>query len=148
MNTGIVSGQGTTAKVNRYEYRDRFLPENHSIENFEYRLVQVDFDGAVHYSFTIQITNQSIPGQFVLKPNYPNPFNPVTYFSFYLPDHSHVSLEVFNIQGQSVAKVMNAEKNAGWHRIAWHPYNQASGVYYFRISSNYGSFFQRMILLR
>jgi hypothetical protein len=73
-----------------------------------------------------------------LFPNYPNPFNPSTTISFYLPSKSHVTLELFDISSRLVARLLNAEISEGLHSIQWKGVNEsgrrvASGIYFCRL---------------
>ncbi|MGB5875391.1 MAG: T9SS type A sorting domain-containing protein [Bacteroidota bacterium] len=73
-----------------------------------------------------------IPEEFELMQNYPNPFNPSTTIPYRLPTKSLVRLEVFDVNGQQVATLVNGEKEAGYHRTSWVP-GLASGTYFYRL---------------
>jgi hypothetical protein len=73
-----------------------------------------------------------IPEEFELMQNYPNPFNPSTTIPYRLPTKSLVRLEVFDVNGQQVATLVNGEKVAGYHRTSWVP-GLASGTYFYRL---------------
>ena len=51
-----------------------------------------------------------IPQEFALHQSYPNPFNAYTNIQYEIPEASHVSIEIFNIQGQLVRTLID-EKN-------------------------------------
>src|SRR5271169_1390566 len=51
----------------------------------------------------------SIPKEYALENNYPNPFNPTTTIQFALPHSSIVSLKVFNILGEEVTTLVQRE---------------------------------------
>ncbi len=80
------------------------------------------------------------PGSFQLEQNYPNPFNPSTSIAFTLPESAHVTLEVFNIQGQHMATLVNSTMNAGAHTVNFNASQMASGLYLYRLQT--GSFVQ------
>jgi hypothetical protein len=89
-----------------------------------------------------------LPLEFSLDQNYPNPFNPVTEISFSLPKTSEVTLEIFNLLGQSVAKVYQGRLEAGTHSYIWDGSSAASGIYLYRLTA--GDFMEtkKMILLK
>ena len=72
--------------------------------------------------------------QSVLRPAYPNPFNPQTTLAFDLPAGGHVSLKIYAIDGRHVATVHEGPLRAGSHTYRWNGSNKhgqpvASGVY-------------------
>jgi hypothetical protein len=76
----------------------------------------------------------SNPSYYMLNQNYPNPFNPSTTIRFALPQRSHVTLTVYNILGQDVADLVNADQQAGWNQVVWNA-NVSSGVYFCRLEA-------------
>ncbi|NOX36062.1 MAG: hypothetical protein GXO78_00845 [Calditrichaeota bacterium] len=54
-----------------------------------------------------------VPSVFALHPNYPNPFNPITTIAFSLPVRSRVRLQVFDVLGREVARLVDGVKAAG-----------------------------------
>jgi len=90
----------------------------------------------------------STPDVFNLHQNYPNPFNPVTTIEYSLPKSSEVSLIIYNIVGQEVARLIDGVQQAGNHNIKWDASNVSSGVYIYRFRA--GDFVQtrKMVLLK
>jgi len=88
------------------------------------------------------------PAGYVLYQNYPNPFNPITTIEFALPHSSAVSLRVFNVLGEEVLTLVDAERAAGVHCSVWDASGMGSGVYLYRLSA--GNFIQvrRMALVK
>ena len=95
-----------------------------------------------------------VPDDFELAQNYPNPFNPTTTIEFAIPEDSQVVLNVYNIQGQLVATLIDGMTNAGYHSVAWDGRDMfgsvvSSGVYFYRVSGENGwTNVKKMILLK
>jgi hypothetical protein len=91
----------------------------------------------------------SIPSDFKLHQNFPNPFNPTTKINFDLPKDGKVYLVIYDILGKEIMKTVNNEfKPAGRYTISFNGSNLASGVYFYRIVT--GNFVQtkRMVLIK
>ncbi len=88
------------------------------------------------------------PAEFALKQNYPNPFNPVTQIRYDLPESADVRLEVFNVQGQRVAVLVNSTQNAGAHTVSFNAQNLSSGVYLYRLQAGEFQQIRKMTLIK
>jgi len=75
------------------------------------------------------------PSNYSLEQNYPNPFNPSTNIKFSLAVDSKVSLKIFNILGQEVATLLNANIAAGINSINFDASKLNSGVYLYRLEA-------------
>jgi hypothetical protein len=77
-----------------------------------------------------------VPETFQLKQNYPNPFNPQTTIEFTLPEASIVTLKIYNVLGQEVAKLLNGETmDNGSQEVEFNAANLPSGVYFYRLEA-------------
>ncbi|MBN2090250.1 T9SS type A sorting domain-containing protein [candidate division KSB1 bacterium] len=90
---------------------------------------------------------------FQLAQNYPNPFNPTTNISFALAEKGQTQLSIFNLAGQQIRTLVNAELPAGSHSVAWDGKDanyQAvpSGIYFYKIVTNNMSETRRMVLIK
>jgi hypothetical protein len=88
-----------------------------------------------------------------LDQNYPNPFNPTTKIKFSLKTRSHVTLRVYDVSGRLVTTLVDGVRDAGPNTIEWKGINDrganvASGVYFYKMSTNDFSDSKKMILLR
>ncbi len=89
----------------------------------------------------------ALPAGFSLT-NHPNPFNPSTTVSFSLPDASFARLDVYNIAGQRVATLVNRHLNAGQYSFEWDGSNAASGIYFYRLTTDDFTKTKRMVLMK
>jgi hypothetical protein len=90
----------------------------------------------------------SVPAEFVLEQNYPNPFNPTTKLQYSVSKSSHVVLEVFNVVGQSVARLVDENLEAGTYHMTFDASTLSSGVYLYRLKA--GDFVQtrKMVFMK
>ena len=97
---------------------------------------------------TTSVPTHELPQFVALNQNYPNPFNPTTQISYDLPASAEVRLEVFNIQGQRVATLVNAAQTAGTHTVTFDASNLASGVYLYRLQVGTQVLTKKMTLVK
>jgi hypothetical protein len=89
-----------------------------------------------------------LPGSFALFQNYPNPFNPTTTIAYQMATSSAVNLEVFDILGRVVDNRDLGLLPAGPGEIEFDGSDLASGIYFYRLSTESGSLTRKMILLK
>lgn len=88
-----------------------------------------------------------------LGPVTPNPFAASTVICYALPAASHVSLSIYNVNGQLVRTLVDGGVEAGVHRVAWDgkdsSENQvARGVYFCRMNAGEFSATEKIVLLK
>ena len=93
------------------------------------------------------------PVEFKLNQNYPNPFNPTTQITYTLKNTTHVTIKVYNVLGQYVAKLVDGKETAGVHQIQWDGRNASgnivgSGVYIYRMQTNQFTKSRKMIFMK
>jgi hypothetical protein len=111
------------------------------------------WDGHIGYATApkdpvgIDETQNILKGYF-LKQNYPNPFNPTTNIEFSIPKSEFVTLKVYNILGEEVARLVSQRLTAGKYKYDWDASKMASGVYLYRIQAGNYVETKKMVLLR
>ncbi|MBU1984227.1 T9SS type A sorting domain-containing protein [bacterium] len=90
----------------------------------------------------------SAPSQYMLYPNFPNPFNPSTRISYALPKAAHVRLTVFNLLGEQIATLADGIQPTGIHTLSFDGSALASGVYLYLLQSEGFSQARKMVLLK
>jgi tetratricopeptide (TPR) repeat protein len=86
---------------------------------------------------------------FGLKPNYPNPFNPMTTIVFTLQSSGFASLKIYDVLGREVATLVNENLEAGvFHQRAFDASRLPSGVYYYALKSRGKQEVRKMLYLK
>lgn len=94
-----------------------------------------------------------VVNEFGLYQNFPNPFNPATQIKYSLARSTHVTLKIYNLQGQEVRTLVNQLRPAGSQQVVWDGKDQRgepvmSGVYFYRIRAGEFVKSRKMILLQ
>ncbi len=127
----FVSGNGSSTEKHNYSFTDASAVTG----KYFYRLKQVDFDGSVSFSNTVEV-EVGVPAEFSISQNYPNPFNPSTTIKFAVPVESNVTISLFNTLGQQVANVVKGNFTAGSHEYNFNASSLSSGIYFYTIEAN------------
>ena len=95
----------------------------------------------------------SVPVVLSMDQNFPNPFNPKTNISFSLPQAQSVVLNVYNLKGQLVKKLIDATMPAGPTMISWDGTDDngntvSSGIYSYRLQSGGKNITRKMMLMK
>lgn len=98
-------------------------------------------------------TTAPVVQQTMLSPAYPNPFNPATKIAFTLRMAGPVSLAVYTVRGELVAKLVDEYRAAGSHAVEWKGLNvggqaSPSGLYFAQLKADGLVMTQRLTLLR
>jgi hypothetical protein len=88
------------------------------------------------------------PTEYELYQNFPNPFNPTTRLSFYLPKDGYVTLNVYNVLGIEVASLFEGRMSVGMHSLTWDAQDIPSGVYIYRLTAGSFTAVKKMILMK
>ena len=92
--------------------------------------------------------SSTLPEGYALYQNYPNPFNPITEISFSLPEASEAKLEIYNVMGQRVTTLIDELLLAGHHSATWDASDNASGIYFYRLTAGDATSTRKMVLLK
>jgi hypothetical protein len=124
-------------------------------------IVETDFDGEARHATTPDIgadefngivvgvdEEETLPTEYALLQNFPNPFNPTTTIGYVLKEKSSTNLILLNTIGEEIAVLVNEEQDKGFHKVDFNAANLPSGVYFYRLQA--GDFVQtrKMILLK
>lgn len=73
---------------------------------------------------------ESIPTDFTLAENYPNPFNPSTNIPYALSKETDIRLDIHNLLGQREVTLIDGAQQAGEHTVSWDATDSPSGMYF------------------
>ena len=95
----------------------------------------------------------SVPGDFFLFQNHPNPFNPETEIRFQLPEASHVVIRIINTLGQEIRILAERQYETGYHNVRWDGKDNngnlvSSGIYLYQLKAGAFSQIKKMSLIR
>ncbi len=97
------------------------------------------------------ITIIPLPYHFQLGQNYPNPFNPATIISYTIGSRmtgQSLSLDVFNLLGRKVTNLAAGSAAPGNYIVKFDAGDNASGVYFYRLTVGNESTTRKMIFVK
>ncbi len=83
----------------------------------------------------VDVSDEILPVDYVVKQNFPNPFNPSTNIEFTIPKAGLVKLKIYNSLGEEIFTLFDEFRNAGTYRESFNPESISSGVYFARFTS-------------
>jgi len=124
----FIKGNGNSTG-NHYSYTDN----NIQTGEYKYRLKQIDYNGNFEYYYLSSLVKVLSPVKFLLKQNYPNPSNPTSKIDYEIPLNAYVNIDIYDVSGRLVSKLVNQKQNAGYYSVQFNGANLSSGVYYYKI---------------
>ncbi|MBU0517254.1 MAG: T9SS type A sorting domain-containing protein, partial [Proteobacteria bacterium] len=97
--------------------------------------------------------NGGIANDYHVFQNYPNPFNPSTAIKYRLPQAGIVSIKIYDMLGQEVKSLFNAEQESGTFTIVWLGDDNkgntvTSGTYLIKVTSGDFTQVKKMLFLK
>ncbi|MCP4632862.1 MAG: T9SS type A sorting domain-containing protein, partial [candidate division Zixibacteria bacterium] len=120
----------------------------------------IDLHSSDPYNFNIEIPvimnigmtsvdeNSSLPNHHELTNNYPNPFNSTTAINYTVSKQSDVSLDIYNLMGQKIERLVDSSHKPGEYSVNWNAYMYSSGVYFYRFIAGSESITKQMTYLK
>lgn len=148
-------GQGSVTHNTSYSFSDQAVIPG---QTYQYRLGDVDYSGKLKYHQEILVTVSAIedtehPQTFILRPAYPNPFNPATRIQYDLLIAANITVAIYNITGKHVTTLINQPQEPGFKKIAWDATDRTgnqvgTGIYFYRINAGYYFKTGKLILIK
>ncbi len=96
----------------------------------------------------IDNSDLTVPSEFKLEQNHPNPFNPETTIRYRLAAAARVRLAVYDVLGREVAVVVDERQSAGDHKAFFGSSRLPSGVYFYTLQAGGHTMTKKMIVLK
>jgi hypothetical protein len=77
----------------------------------------------------------TIPKSYVLRQNFPNPFNPTTTIEYSVPEAGNIHLTVHDLLGKEIATLVNGYFEAGVYTIQFDGSSLSSGIYIYKLQA-------------
>jgi hypothetical protein len=105
------------------------------------------------YNEPLAVAAVEIPKDFEVGQNYPNPVRTTTTIRYSLAKAGQVSLTVFDLSGQQIARLVDARQAAGSYQVVWQGQSSsgrrlANGLYLYRVQVDKQGVTRQMLLLR
>jgi hypothetical protein len=92
--------------------------------------------------------NPSVPAEFSLYANHPNPFNAETTIGFAITEPSKVVMTIYDILGRQVSEIDFGRLNPGIYSQTFDAGKLSSGIYFCRLEAGNHIDAIKMILLK
>jgi hypothetical protein len=124
----------------------RFIPK----DNAGFTTTIVNNYAPAIYQNTVKTDSIRVAGNMDsnLYQNYPNPFNSTTRIKFYLSSNSYVTLKIYDILGREIKTLANEQMQAGIYERLFNAQGLASGVYFYRLSTNDFKMTKKILLVK
>ncbi len=139
----FVEGHGNSNSPKEYS----FVDTDKLGGTVQYRLKQIDTDGAFEYSDIVTVELEILK-EFKLSQNYPNPFNPSTTIKYEIGKDVFVTLTIYNSLGEVVKTLVNKKQSVGIYEVKFDASSLPSGIYLYKINSGNFSESRKMLLLK
>ncbi len=94
------------------------------------------------------VQEDHVPTRYSLGQNCPNPFNPVTTFSFALPERSRVTVKLYDVAGREVRTLVDEVVEPGCHSVLLDAHDLSSGVYFCRMTAGVFVETRKLVLMK
>ena len=109
-----------------------------------------DGGGSVHI---VDEDKNMISNHYLLGDNYPNPFNPSTKFSYIVPEDGFISLNIYDLKGNRINKLISEYKPRDNYSISWNGTDDGgrfvpAGIYFYTMKTEKQMITKKMVLLK
>jgi len=144
------------------DYIKKDAKSDAAVYSFSYKDTKTE-NGVYFYRLTladakeVQLSTEELKlgisdiADFKLHQNSPNPFNPSTLITYELKSPSEVKLSVYTLTGKLVDVLVNEAQGAGNYTVEFNSQSYpdiATGIYFYKLETQYSSDIRKMILAK
>lgn len=142
---------------NNWEYNGKVTYDHDSKGNLTnktyYKWAGEDWVYVTHYLFKYEEPTNvqqilTLPKQFELFNNYPNPFNSSTVIGYKIPIQGVVTIKVFDVLGKEITTLVNELKPPGKYEVNFDANQLSSGVYFYAMSIDQYYNVKKLVLVK
>ena len=98
-------------------------------------------------------TKESVPQNFLISPNYPNPFNPSTSIDIETATSGKLLVSIYDISGRLINTLLNKNTNAGYYSVRWNGQSlngevMPTGIYFVQVESGGDLGIRKIMLIK
>jgi len=149
MYSVMVYSNKTDGETFTFKYYDSAIGEIvEYAETIDFTSDMIVGDGFNTYSLSHEASDLQQPIAYGISDAYPNPFNPVTSFTYSLPEDGLVQIAIYDISGRMVSELVNGYQSAGTYPVVWDAQELSSGVYMVNMIVGDYSTIQKVMLIK
>lgn len=130
VNNQLIAGANSGVSMGPRDY----MYIDYNVQNeilYEYKLIALDYSNKEKIYGPVQVMpRRLLPVKFALFRNFPNPFRNATIIRFALAQDSRISLNIYNLQGQLVKRLIKPDMvfRTGVHQVIWDGKSESGGA--------------------
>ena len=106
-----------------------------SVSGQDNNIYVIKTDSIGNAPVSVQNMNNGIPATFKLHQNFPNPFNSSTVIKFEVSNREYLHMKIYDVTGKNINVTTSKYYNPGVYEISFDGSNFASGIYFYKLSS-------------
>lgn len=142
----LINGAGNSSSAHEYHFTDWNVIKSIT---YWYKIACLSSSGIESTLGPISVTlDITMPNQFSLMQNFPNPFNSTTEIRYKLPEASYISLSIYDVIGRKVEVLVDSKIDAGEWSIKWFPRNKNSEIYFIKMQTENFTKIRKMVYIK
>ncbi len=141
VNDETIRARGSASATTHYQFVDAGAAPG---QTYTYDLVTIFNDGRSEVSASIKVKTAT----YALAQNTPNPFNPVTTIHYEISEPGFVSLTVYDVRGNEIARLVNERQEANSYSVSFDGSGLASGIYFYKLETEGATSIRKMVLMK